>query len=112
MMSGRTKKIRIKSFILRDKEVTIKRISVEEFEKALEEAPKLPEEEFEEMVEATKVEPIARDLDTNISEINVTEEDYKKLYHIFKLYGIPIKPIESGIEIDIREKEPYEPEYP
>jgi len=111
-MSERNKKIRIKSFILREKEVTIEKISVEEFEKALEKANNIPEEELEEMVEATKVLPIAREMDTIISEINVTEEDYKKLYHIFKLYGIPIKHIENGIELDIREKEPYEPEYP
>ena len=110
-MSERIKKIRIKSFILREKE-TIEKISVEEFEKALEKAPDLPEEEFEEMIEATKVYHIAREMDTNIIEMNVTEEDYKNLYHIFKLYGIPIKPIENGIEVDIREKEPYEPEYP
>ena len=111
VISERSKKIRIKSLILREEE-TIEKISIEEFEKALEKANNIPEEEFEEMVEATKVYHIAREMDTNIIEMNVTEEDYKNLYHIFKLYGIPIKPIENGIEVDIREKEPYEPEYP
>jgi len=107
VIGERNKKIRIKSYILREEE-TIEKISIEEFEKA----NNIPEEEFKEMVEATKVYYIAREMDTNVIEMNITEADYKNLYHIFKLYGIPIKPIENGIEVDIREKEPYEPEYP
>jgi hypothetical protein len=105
-MSGLTKKIRIKSLILREKGKIIqlnndmmKRLVPVRFKREERQATKI------------KSEQIARELDTNIVEMNITEDYYEYLIYIFKLYGIPFKPIKNGVEIDIREKEPYEPEY-
>lgn len=69
--------------------------------------PDIPREEQEEEYMATHVSSLRIEMDTNIVEIDVSDEDFGRLHHVFRLYGIPLKPIENGIEIDIRKKEPY-----
>jgi len=97
-----TKKIRIKSFILEEREAD-EEINIEEFEEVKMSAT----EEEEERVEIRNVPHLRIERDTRIVEMNVNAEDFEKLGYVFKLYGIPTKPIEDGIEIDIREREPY-----
>ena len=98
-----TKKIRIKSFILDEEKEATESLTEEEFMKL----PETPKEEQEEEYAAIRVPALRMEMDTNIVEINVSDADFCRLHHILKLYGIPLKPIENGIEIDIREKESY-----
>jgi hypothetical protein len=96
------KKIRIKSFVLRKKDEGQNLFTTEELQNASE----IPEEELEEEWMAIQNIPRKRrELDTSITQVNVGEVDFMTLYFIFGLYDIPAKPIENGIEIDIRRKE-------
>lgn len=97
-----TKRIRIKSFILHDEEIW-DRATMEKFEKL----PKPSKKELEEEDAAINVPFLRMELGTKIVEMNISEENYNALCYIFRLYGIPLKPIENGIEVDVREKEPY-----
>jgi hypothetical protein len=46
-----------------------------------------------------------RELDTSIIQLDVDEDIFMTLYFIIGLYDIPARPIENGIEIDLRRKE-------
>ncbi|MCJ7608359.1 hypothetical protein MUP00_01635 [Candidatus Bathyarchaeota archaeon] len=96
------KKIRIKSFVLRENDEGQNAFTTEELQNASE----IPEKELEEEWMATQSIPRnRRELDTSITQLDVDEEDFMTLYFIFDLYDIPAKPIENGIEIDIRRRE-------
>ena len=51
------------------------------------------------------------EMDTNILELKLTDEVYKVFFYIFQLYGVLMKPLDDGVEIDLREREAYEPDY-
>lgn len=98
------KTIRIKSLILRSIDETPKEeITVEESEKA----PRIPKKEKDEEHAAMHIPSMRIETDTDIVEMHVSEKNYGNLCHVFILYRIPLKLIKNGIEIDIRDKEPY-----
>ena len=96
------RKIRIKSFVLRENDEGQNEFTVEELKKASE----IPEEESEEeWMTIQNIPRIRRKLDTAITQLDVDEEVFMTLYFVVGLYDIPSKPIGNGIEIDLRRKE-------
>jgi hypothetical protein len=94
------RKIRIKSLILRDEGQNV--FTGEELYNTYE----IPEEESEEeWMSIQNIPSNRRELDTAITQLDVDEEVFMTLYFIIGLYDIPARPIENGIEIDLRRKE-------
>ena len=91
------KKIRIKSFILRER-VSKGKESVEE------KVSDVPEKELEKS-ETNLEASVGIEKDVNFVEMDVTEKNYGFLCHIFLLNYIPFKLIKEGIEIDLTGKE-------
>lgn len=80
-------------------------ISIEEFE-ALPEYGPSPREREAEMLLRVKGKEVEVDIEMMKKSVDITVDDntFKELLNIFKLYKVPFKPTERGIEIDIRRK--------
>ncbi len=101
------KTIRIKTLLLHEEKTSRKKtMTVKRFNKI----PQSPEEAIERAM-ASRVPYLAMEMDTNIVELKVNNEVYEALFYIFQLHGILLKPTEDGFEIDLRERETYEPSY-
>lgn len=80
-------------------------IPKEEFETLPEHKPTPREREAEMLL---RVEGKEKEVDIEMMkksvDIHVDEKVLKELLNIFKLYEVPFKPIENGIQVDIRRK--------
>lgn len=83
----------------------LEEISIEEFE-ALPEYEPSPKEREAEMLLRVKGKEVEVDIEMMKKSVDITVEDnaLKELLNIFKLYNVPFKLIENGIQIDIRRK--------
>jgi len=80
-------------------------ISVEEFESLPEYEPSPKEREAEMLL---KFKGMEKEYDTEMMkkavDVYIDDNIFKELLNIFKLYKVPSKFIENGIELDIRRK--------
>ena len=80
-------------------------ISIEEFEKLPKYEPTPREKEAEVLlkIEGKEVE-VDIEMQKKSVDIHVDDKVYKELLSIFKLYKVPLKFIENGVQVDIRRK--------
>jgi hypothetical protein len=99
--------IRIVSLVLKEEDAGKKRqLILEDFKKM----PNSPEEAIERAM-AARVPHLAIEMDTNVVELKVKDGVYDSLFYIFQLCGVLMKPIENGVEIDIRDREALDNDY-
>ncbi|MDH5745097.1 MAG: hypothetical protein OEZ52_16265, partial [Candidatus Aminicenantes bacterium] len=95
--------VRIASVELNPQEV--EEISVEEFELLPEYKPSGREEEAEMLLRVGgKERDVDREMMKRSVDLLVEDGVFKEVRNIFKLFGVPLKPLVNGIEVDIRDK--------
>lgn len=80
-------------------------IPIEEFETLPEYRPTPRETEAEMLLKVKgKEKEVDKEMMKRSVDLLVEDDDFKEIRNIFKLYGVPLKPIVNGIEVDIRKR--------